>query len=119
MVHLEIRELSLQLRLGCFEEERIHPQEVRVSIRLKFKTTPKATVSDQLADTFCYAKLCETIKSELEKTEHQTIERLSEDVLQIILGRFGPELNGTLMIHKVKPPIPGLLGGVILERTFP
>ena len=119
MIQLEIRELSLQLKLGSFEEERLKTQEVRVSIRFQFQTEPRATQSDQLEDTVCYAKLCEALRTELEKTEHHTIERLSEHAVQIIHKQYGPNFSGTLLIHKVNPPIPGLLGGVALERTFP
>ncbi|MES3037344.1 MAG: dihydroneopterin aldolase [Bdellovibrionota bacterium] len=108
---LRINDLSLQVRIGCTEEERAQPQEVRVSIEMRFPQLPVGAVSDLLNDTICYAKVSEAIKEHCEKSEYKLIERMALDCLQILRPFSESKAQVGLMVHKVKPPIPSLLGG--------
>ncbi len=109
---LKIRDLSLQVSLGCSAEERKNLQEVRVSVELRFPVAPVGLQSDDLADTICYARISEAFKKHVEAKEFCLVEKIANDLFgiteKIIEGRAGI----SLVAHKVKPPVENLLGGV-------
>ena len=59
---LRMEKLVLQQRLGCSAEERAKPQEVRVTLELRFAKGPQALVTDDLGGTVCYARLAQAIQ---------------------------------------------------------
>jgi 2-amino-4-hydroxy-6-hydroxymethyldihydropteridine diphosphokinase/dihydroneopterin aldolase len=72
---LRMEGLALRVRLGCSEEERSSPQEVRVSVEFRFKQAPVAMDSDSLEETICYGRVAEALRR-LEQREFRLIERL-------------------------------------------
>jgi 7,8-dihydroneopterin aldolase/epimerase/oxygenase len=110
---LRLNDLSLQVKLGCTVEERTRPQEVRVSVELQFDGSPKGIFSDALEDTICYAEVCKVIKERCERREFQLIERLAFEALAAAQEIVRDRAKISLSAHKVRPPVEGLLGGVI------
>lgn len=108
---LGLENLSLQIKLGCTKEERAFPQEVRISVEFLFDGPPKGIISDGLEDTICYAEVCKALKDHCESREFKLIERLAFEafgaVREVVRGRA----KISLAVHKVRPPVEGLLGG--------
>ena len=101
----------MAVHLGCSQEEREEAQEVRVSVRLQFVRTPLASVTDRLEQTVCYAKVCEVLAEVGGGRSFCLIEKLAEDCLKALKQEF-PQVHIQLDLHKVRPPVEGLLGGV-------
>lgn len=115
MPTLSVRDFSVRARLGCAPGERNEPQEVRISLDLTFPSHPLACASDRLADTVCYAEICARIRRRAETGEFHTVERLHAALRSEIEGALSPEARFRLRVHKPRPPIEGLLGGVIFR----
>lgn len=108
---LRIDELSLQVKLGVSEEERRASQEVRLSLEIRFHEMPAATESDSIADTICYARLCEALRKECTEKEFRLIEHMAATCVAATHKMLEGRGKLALRIRKVKPPIEGLLGG--------
>lgn len=115
---LRMRELVLFLRLGCTEEERRRPQELRLDVELRFTSPLKAGESDDLADTVCYGALADALRRHFGReggqVEYNLIERVGEEAYRVVkeLGR------GALVAveaRKVNPPVEKLLGGAFFR----
>lgn len=108
------------MRLGCQAEERAHPQSVRVSIEIRFPRAPRGSVTDRLSDTLCYARLSELVTQVAQEREYQLVERLGTDILAATRRFVEERAEVVVEIHKVHPPVPGLLGGVVYRAgDFP
>jgi dihydroneopterin aldolase len=117
---LLLNDLSFQVHLGCGIDERRQTQEVRVSVELRFETPPRGTHSDELAETVCYARLAESISTHCQGREFQLVERLATDLYDVARGVAGPTVRIGLSLHKVRPPVAGLLGGAVYRvADFP
>jgi dihydroneopterin aldolase len=108
---MKIQSLSLNVKLGCSPEERALRQEVRVSAELRFFEQPGGVQSDDLKDTICYARICETLREYGEGREFQLIEKMAGDFYRLTKDLVEGQAAVSVTIHKVKPPVPGLLGG--------
>lgn len=109
---IHIRELSLLVKLGCSAEERARPQEIRVSAELRFHEAPQGVASDELSGTICYGKICEAFRRHVEGKEFHLIEKLAGDFRKIMEQIVEGRAATMVCVHKVAPPIQGLLGGV-------
>ena len=108
---LRLDGLSLQVHLGCTQEERRAPQEVRLSVEFRFEIPPAGAVSDRLEDTVCYAEVSSALKAELETGEFNLIEKLGCDAYRIVKSIAGENVSVAMSAHKVRPPVVGLEGG--------
>jgi len=104
---------SLAVHLGCSAEERRQTQEVRVSVQLRFQSTPAGCTSDSLEDTVCYAQLAEAILSHCRGREFQLIERLGFELYKVVRQVTGAGPQISVRVHKVRPPVDNLLGGSV------
>jgi 7,8-dihydroneopterin aldolase/epimerase/oxygenase len=109
---MRIKDLSLQVRLGCTADERANPQEVRVGIELRFAEAPMGVESDDLKDTICYARISEALKAHVEGKEFQLVEKMAGDFYQIVRRMVEGRAESSVTVHKVRPPVGDLLGGV-------
>jgi len=112
---LRLNELVLSLHLGCTAEERLTPQEVRVSLVFRFNEPPQALFSDDLEDTICYARISAMIQEHCQSREYKLIERVAEEVFTLVREYCGPRAQLAVSIHKVRPPVPALAGGTIYQ----
>ncbi len=108
---IRLRELVLRVHLGCTHEERAKPQEVRISVELRFETAPQGTITDALEDTICYGKISDEIRKCCETREYQLIEKMGYDAYGTVRELTGEEVAIGISVHKVRPPIENLLGG--------
>lgn len=118
MSRLEVKDFSLWLHLGVSAEERKFPQEVRLSFDLLLPSVPAAVKSDQIEDTLCYGKLCEALRETLAPQEFCTIERVAGAALSRLQESLPGGTGLRLRVHKVRPPVPQLLGGVVFETEL-
>ena len=109
---LNINDYSVRCKIGCSTAERKKTQEVRVSVRLEFLIFPKACQTDRLQETVCYATLCEMIKRIATQKEYKLVEHLAHEIFMGLLAALPGECRSEVSVHKVAPPIKGLLGGV-------
>jgi dihydroneopterin aldolase len=110
---LQIRDLSLNVKLGCTAEERMQAQEVRASIEFRFISPPRGMKTDKLEDTICYAKVCQSIKDFIEGREFALVEKLASDLICILREFSKDTATVALTVHKVLPPVENLLGGTV------
>ena len=117
---IEINSLSFFIHLGCSEEERTNLQEIRVSFRMTLLGQPMACTTDKLEDTICYGKVCTEIRSRIEGSTFQTIEKIAG----LILDGIDCSIKETAKVHevwvrvwKVDAPIEGLKGGSAFELS--
>jgi dihydroneopterin aldolase len=109
--HLSIRSLELNVNLGWRHKERRQEQAVLLDVAIDFAKPPKASKTDQLEDTICYATLIEDVHNHLSEKKYKLIEHLSYDIYHIIKMRLPPKSNVTVRITKY-PKIKGSIGGV-------
>lgn len=98
------------VKLGCQSWERVAPQPVDLTVTLRFKTEPRGCVTDELADTVCYAQLCDAMRAVCEAKEYKLIESLARDCLDAV-GKLGLGAAIELSVHKLRPPVENLHGG--------
>jgi dihydroneopterin aldolase len=106
-----LEDLSLQVRLGCSESERATPQEVRLTVELRFEGAPKAIFSDDLNETICYAKISEALKKRLQSREYKLIEKMAADAFETVYEFSQAQAQIGIAVHKVRPPVEFLKGG--------
>lgn len=83
-----IRDLQVETIIGIYDWER----EVRqtISIDLEMATDiRKAASSDAIEDALNYKTISKRVVSFIENSEALLIERLAEEVAQIVIGEFG------------------------------
>jgi len=112
-VSLLVQDLILQVKLGCSEEERKTPQEVRVSAEIRFIQSPHGVTSDKLEDTVCYARISSAFRDWVLSREFNLVERLAHDLFGVLREIVGSHSKISLSAHKVSPPVEGLTGGVV------
>jgi dihydroneopterin aldolase len=110
-----VRDLSCGVKLGCSSEERRSPQEVRVSVGFEFAESPGACLSDDLSETICYDQASRLIRQTCDEREYQTIEFLARKLFETLKTGLSQSTKLYVEVHKVKPPIDNLLGGVVFK----
>lgn len=103
--------LELSVLLGWGTAERSQEQCVVVDIHIQFHTLPRACVTDDLADTFCYDAFVSEIKKRVAAREFRLIEHLGHDLYQLCREHLPKDALVTIRGTK-KPPIANLTGGV-------
>ena len=86
-MQLALNELEVECLIGELPEERIHPQKLRVDVRLEIGEA--AATSDRLADTVDYAALSAAIREALEKAKCRMIERAAKVAYDTCLAAAG------------------------------
>ena len=115
IAELEIQAYRSWVRLGCSVEERAFPQEVELSLGITFRELPGGMKSDRLEQTLCYAEICQDMDAVCRKGEYALVERLADELIERIRARTGRQAGLDLRVHKLRPPIEGLRGGVVFR----
>ena len=109
---LSIRDLSLPVHLGCLPDERREAQEVRFRVECRFHKAPRGIETDEIDETVCYSQISEILRKHCASGEFKLIERLAVEAFYLLRELVPTETCAlALSVHKVKPPVPGLLGG--------
>ncbi|WPX97309.1 dihydroneopterin aldolase [Candidatus Bandiella euplotis] len=106
---LQITDYELFVNIGVEEGERKNKQRILLSIKIFFKTIPKAVITDRITDTKCYLNLCNKLDI-FNNQEFNTIEALAHANFKFVKDIFQAD-NVRLQVTKF-PDIPSLKGGV-------
>jgi len=108
---ITLNNLELSVNLGWPQGERVKQQIVTLDVVLHFSKPPLACTTDQLADTYCYHTLINTIKKNLEQRHFRLIEHLGFELYQTIRQSLSSDTRIQLRLTK-KPAILNLTDGV-------
>lgn len=112
---LRMKELVLFLRLGCTEEERRVPQELRFDVELRFPSPLRAGESDELGDTVCYGQLADALRRHFGSVkEMKLLERVADEAYRVA-RELGKGAAVAVEARKVSPPVEKLLGGAFFR----
>ena len=111
---LTLSKLELSLSLGWPAAERAQKQKIAVDIYLRFHDIPKACVTDDLADTYCYDSLIQKIKQATADKEFRLIEHLAHEVYAVIKQELPAGVLISVCVAK-QPGIENLNGGVMFR----
>jgi FolB domain-containing protein len=112
---LKLLDLTLKVHLGCSEEEQAHPQEIRISLEIGPEPLPQACFSDRLEDTRCYGALADRLRMFCFTTRFRTVEKLAMSCFEVVKSGFPESTQLKLKLHKIRPPVDSLQGGVVFE----
>lgn len=104
-----IKDLSIPVHLGMTAEEKEELQEIRWTIQ--FKTSLPADHKPEV----CYQEVSDKIKFYSQKEKFSSMEELVLFCYNKLKKDFPKIKTLFLSLHKVSPPLKGLLGGVFLE----
>ena len=82
-----IHELRLNIRLGIYPWEKVAPQAVRFDLEIGLADA-RAAQTSSIDDTIDYAKVVARIEALTRDTHFPLVEKLAEDIAQIIIGEF-------------------------------
>lgn len=110
---LRIRGVELLVHLGWEDSERDQQQVVLVDIDIRFSELPKACVSDELTDTFCYAELINSLRRQLINRPFHLVEHLTAEIYSLVKSQLMSVNTSSVRISLTKhPSVEGLTGGV-------
>ena len=113
---LKIENIKLWARVGVLDEERELGQRFTLDIFL-WTNFEKCTVNDDIEKTIDYSKLVQILKDQSKKIYCFTIEKYSNEILEIINQEF--KLSKVkIILTKCNPPITGFDGKVSIVRII-
>ncbi len=113
---LKIENIKLWARVGVLEEERELGQLFILDIFL-WTDFEKCTINDDIEQTIDYSKLVQILKDQSKKIYCFTIEKYSNEILEIINQEF--KLSKVkIILTKCNPPITGFDGKVSIVRIL-
>lgn len=115
---IELRGLRLLARIGVLPEETERDQPIEVDLDVAADLSP-AGRSDALADTIDYGALCDVVASTAATRPVQLLEHLAERLAQAVLAADDRIEAVTVVLRKLRPPVPHDLGtsGVRVTRA--
>ena len=112
---LKIENIKLWARVGVLDEERELGQLFSLDIFL-WTDFEKCTISDDIEKAIDYSKLVQVLKDQSKKIYCFTIEKYSNEILEIIDQEF--KLSKVkIILTKCNPPITGFDGKVSIIRV--
>ena len=113
---LKIENMQLWARVGVLQEERELGQLFSLDIFL-WTDFEQCTVNDEIKKTVDYSKLVQILKDQSKKIYCFTIEKYSNEILEIINQEF--KLSKVkIILTKCNPPITGFDGKVSIVRIL-
>ncbi len=113
---LKIENIELWARVGVLDEERELGQLFTLDIFL-WTDFEKCTLNDDIKETVDYSKLVQILKDQSKNINCFTIEKYSNEILEIIDQEF--KLSKIkLILTKCNPPITGFDGKVSIVRIL-
>ena len=114
--YLKIKNIKLWARVGVLAEERKLGQLFSLDVFL-WTDFKNCTQNDDIKSTVDYSKLVEILKYQSKKICFFTIEKYSNEILEIIDQEF--QLSRIkIILTKLKPPIIGFDGEVSIVRVL-
>ena len=113
---LKIENIELWARVGVLDEERQLGQLFNLDIFL-WTDFEECTLNDDIEKTVDYSKLVQILKDQSKKIYCFTIEKYSNEILEIINQEF--KLSKVkIILTKCNPPITGFDGKVSIVRIL-
>ncbi len=113
---LKIENIKLWARVGVLDEERKLGQLFSLDIFL-WTNFEKSTANDDIKKTIDYSKLVQILKGQSKRIYCFTIEKYSNEILEIIDKEF--KLSKVkIILTKCNPPITGFDGKVSIVRIL-
>ena len=109
---LKIKSLNLPVHIGQNEEERRIAQDIHFYINIGFPQPPQAEQTDNIENTVCYHKICETLKKLTSQKTFALVEKLAHDSLIEIKKLIPDTAYVSVCVHKIHPPVVNLQEGV-------
>ena len=113
---LQIENIKLWARVGVLEEERKLGQLFSLDIFL-WTDFEECTINDDIKRTVDYSKLVEILKNQSKKIYCFTIEKYSNEILEMINQEFKVS-KIKITLTKCNPPITGFDGKVSIVRIL-
>jgi dihydroneopterin aldolase len=107
---LHVRQIGVAVRLGWGASERALPQQVAVSVDLRFDDAPPACVSDDLQGTADYAAIVGVITGLAEGREYRLLEHFGRTLYDAVRPTLPPGCHLALTVTK-RPPLAPVRGG--------
>jgi dihydroneopterin aldolase len=82
-----VSELRLSIKLGIYAWEKVAPQTVQFDLEIGLPGA-RAAHTNSIDDTIDYAKVVARIEALTRDTHFPLVEKLAEDIAQIITGEF-------------------------------
>ncbi|TAL03308.1 MAG: dihydroneopterin aldolase [Verrucomicrobia bacterium] len=102
MRRITIVELEVHYHVGVPDEERAQPQRLLLTVDMDFDFS-SAAVSDRITKTIDYQQVAERLLKFGEGRSWKLIEKIANDIVDMILGEFQPE---AVMVEVKKFSIP-------------
>lgn len=99
---LFINNIDLPIHLGWTDNERAEQQVVQIDIEVFFTAPPKACVTDNLDDTYCYDQIIQILFDKTKDKQYHLVEHLAQQIHQIVKSYFNNEM---VLIHVYKHPV--------------
>ena len=84
---ITLKGLRYQIKIGVTEEERKQPQPVLINLQLYLDIT-KAVATEDIEETVNYSAVQKKVKAFLENKENVLVEKLSTDLVNLLLSEF-------------------------------
>jgi len=108
---ITLNSLELSVNLGWPQGERVKQQIITLDVAIHFSEPPLACTSDQLADTYCYDTLVNTIKASVATRNFRLLEHVGHEIHQLVKQSLRSDIRVHIRVTK-KPAILNLTGGV-------
>lgn len=103
---------DVEAHFGWGEAERELKQLIAVEIKIKFAAEPKACLTDNLQETYCYDGLIKAIHHHIDQGEFRLLEHLTYIVYQIVKKTINNAGAVSVSISK-KFPILNTIGSAV------
>ena len=94
---LQINNYCVSLSIGCTPEEHEKPQKVSFDVVIQFSKLPEACRSDNLSDSYCYAKITGLITKICAVKHYNLIEHLAYSIFEEVKKNLKPVIKYILI----------------------
>lgn len=115
MYQLKIQQLRLWLSLGWGEAEKANRQPVDIDLSIAFRQAPRACETDALQDTVSYDDCVAAVTEACLSRAFNLLEHLAQVISGVVERHYasrGYAVEVSVLVNKIHPPVPGILGGV-------
>src|SRR5579885_759117 len=113
-----IEHIEFLCNIGVTADERRVRQPVGVDLELDYppEWLAAATSSDRIENAVDYSKIVQRVVDVGSGSEHQLIERLADQLIQVIFSEF-PVTAASIWVRKLAPPLPSVLQSVGIKLS--
>ena len=104
-MNIQIHQLELNLFLGVTQAEQLQKQLIMLDIDIHFEKPPKACLTDNIADTYCYDALVQCIQLHIASRPFHLLEHLAYSIYQEIKQSIDPIQPASIRVQVTKKPV--------------